>query len=138
MRYLIPLILCWLVLLLGATFATLGAVELQREIQLSAKGVHASGTLVDFELPKWRYPGAVAELDLEVVRDPPIRVHVRSASLSRDWRKGEALALICESLSARAPACRRDVFTDRWLEPALLLIVGVPAVVVGARRLLRA
>ena len=125
-----------LVLLLGATLATFGAVGLQREIQLSAKGVHASGTVVDFELPKWRYPGAVADLDLEVIRDPPIRVHVKSASLSGDWHKGEALALICESLSARAPACRPDGFVDRWLEPALLLIVGVPAVVVGARRML--
>src|SRR5262249_17486106 len=75
-RYLTPLILAWLVLLLGAMLATLGAVELQREILLSAKGVHARGTVVDFELPRWRFPGALADLDLEVVRDPPIRVHV--------------------------------------------------------------
>ena len=138
MRYLLPLIVAWLVLLLGAMLGTLGAVELQREIQLSAKGVHALGTVVDFELPRWRYPGATADLDLEVVRDPPIRVHVRSASLTRDWRKGEALALICESLSAHAPACRLDGFADRWLESVLLLIVGLPAVAVGGRMLLRA
>jgi hypothetical protein len=137
-RYLLPSIVAWLVLLLGAVLATLGAVELQREIQLSAKGVHAHGTVVAFELPRWRYPGAVADLDLEVVRDTPIRVHVKTASLARDWRKGEALALICESLSARAPACRPDVFADRWLAPALLLLVGVPAVAVGGRMLLRA
>jgi len=138
MRYLLPLSLAWLVLLLGAMLATLGAIELQREIQLSAKGVHARGTVVDFELPRWRLPGALADLDLEVARDPPIRVHVRSASLGRDWRKGEALALICESLSAHAPACRLDAFVDRWLESVLLLIVGVPAAAVGGRMLLRA
>jgi len=137
MRYLLPLVVAWLVLLLGAMLATLGAVELQREIQLSAKGVHARGMLIDFELPRWRVPGALADLDLEVVRDPPIRVHVKSASLERDWHKGEALALICESLSPQAPVCRLDGFADRWLECVLLLIVGLPAVAVGGRLLIR-
>jgi hypothetical protein len=138
MPHLVPLITGWVMLLLGALLSTFGAVQLQREITLSAKGVPAHGTVVDFALPKWSYLGASAEVDVEPPQAPPVRVHIDRASSMRDWRKGATLNVICDSLIVRGAACHVDDFADRWLEPVVLSVVGVLAAVMGGLMVLRA
>ena len=128
----------WGILLLGAGLTGVAAIELQRQIDLSANGVAVPAKVVDFVIPKWKYRGASADFEVEQPQTSLLRIHVEHASVMRDWSKGTTLRLICANLYVRDAACQVDAFADRWLEPTLLLMVGLPAVLVGGRLLLTA
>jgi hypothetical protein len=138
MRSRVPLRVAWSVLLLGAGLTGVAAIELQRQIDLSANGVAVAGKVVDFVIPKWKYRGASADFEIEQAQASLLRVHVEHASVMRDWSKGTTLTLICANLYVQDAACQVDAFADRWLEPTLLLIVGLPAVLVAGRLVLPA
>jgi hypothetical protein len=127
MRYRIRLTFAWIVLLLGAGSCTFAVLELLQQIELSARGQSALGKVVDFALPRWRYGGASADFDLQSRQTSPMRVHVERASSLRDWEKGLTLNLVCAREDSQAAACQVDAFADRWLEPTLLLMFGLPA-----------
>lgn len=127
MRYRVHLTLAWIVLLLGAASCTFAVLELQQQIELSATGQSVLGKVVDFVLPRWRYGGASADFDLESRQIAPMRVHIARASSLRAWEKGLTLNLVCAREDSQVGACQVDAFADRWLEPTLLLMLGLPA-----------
>lgn len=132
--------LAWTALLAGTGLSALGMVELQQQMELSASGVRSPGKVIDFVLPKWRYTGVSADVDLLSLQAQPLRIHIEHASSLRDWAKGTMLDIVCKTGIDRPEACKVDAFADRWLDPALALIAGVPAFIWGgvALRMIRA
>jgi hypothetical protein len=130
-HYRVPLWFICIVLFIGATLSTLGVVELQRELELSATGVRAEGTVVSFAVPRWSYKGASVDFEIAQPQATSRRVHVDHASVIRDWDQGMPLVLVCAQRSDQVETCEVDGLLDRWFEPALLLMLGLPVVVWG-------
>ena len=121
----------WVLLLLGALLCAFGMLELQQQIEFSAKGVSAPGKVVDFTLFKWRYLGASADFNLAPADATPVHVRVEHASSMRAWEKGMTLNIVCAKSGTQGEICQVDAFADRWLRPTLLLSVGLSALLWG-------
>jgi hypothetical protein len=121
-----------LALLLGVLLTALGAAKLQHEVSLNANGLRTPGKFVDSVTLGGRDFGTSAVFEVVPAAGSPFRVRVGSASPLRDWDKRTTLNLICSELRPQAERCEVDTFADRWLEPMLLLVVGLPALAWGA------
>ena len=129
-------VLAWIALLAGTALSALGMFELQQQMELSASGTRSPGKVVDFVLPKWQYTGVSVDLDLLPAQAQPLRIHIDHASSLHNWARGAALSVVCSTGMDRPGACKVDDFADRWLEPALALIAGLPAFMWGGIALL--
>jgi len=124
-----------LALLLGGLLTVLGATNLQHEFALSANGWRAPGRVVDFVKLPGSGVGPATVLEVVPPDSPPFHVQVSRPSSSYDRDKGVTLNLVCSELRPEAKSCEVDTFADRWLEPMLLLVVGLPALAWGALRI---
>ena len=115
----------------GAMFSVAGVIELQREILLSANGVPALGRVAEFATPKWTYGGALVDLELLPSEASPRRTRIEHAWFIRDLHAGTTLRLICTEPSSQSTKCEVDTLVGRWLEPIVLLIIGLPALLIG-------
>ena len=129
-------ILAWIALLAGTGLSAFGMFELQQQMELSAGGMRSPGKVVDFVLPRWRYTGVSVDLELVSAQAQPLRIHIDHASSLRNWARGVTLSVVCSTKTNRPEACSVDAFADRWLEPTLALIAGLPAFMLGGIALL--
>jgi hypothetical protein len=125
----------WIALLVGGLLTALGIAKLQHQIELSAHGVRAQGKVVDFLISQGGGVGASADFEVTPPGTPPFRVHIEDASSMRNWDKGITLNLVCAEPQPRGTECEVDAFADRWLEPMLFLITGLPALLWGGLKL---
>jgi hypothetical protein len=124
-------------LVLGGLLTALGTTRLQQEINLNANGLRAPGRVVDLVQLPGSGVGAATVLEVAPPGAPPFRVQITRSASFYDRDKGVTLNLVCPELRAGAERCEVDSFGDRWLEPILLLLGGLPALAWGALRIQR-
>jgi hypothetical protein len=109
----------WIVILVGALFAILAAIDLAGEVNLSVRGQRETGIIVATEGGVGRMRTVTARVQVRPRDAAPFFAEIRDTLGTHGWKEGDAVDILC----ARVHADHLDCVADRWLDRYALTLV---------------
>ena len=124
----------WLLLLVGAIFALLAAVNLWTAVNTSLHAVPATARVLSTEGGMGRKKSVHAQVEIALPGEKAFRTEVEDALGLGSWTEGGTMEVVCVKRAGRSPHCELDSALDRWLFPLLFFAVGCGAIWLSLRR----
>ena len=117
----------WLLIVVGAIFAVLGAIGLWGAFDVSLNGVPATGKIVEHHTASARSMTVYAQVDVALPGGRALRTEVEDTFGRASWVDGETVSLVCAKLRSGAPHCEFDSALDGSLLPLVFSVIGLGA-----------
>jgi len=114
----------WAVLALGLFLVGTQLLDLGAQVLYSTRGVHASGTVVEFHRTSARSVTVAGQVNVQMPGAPAFKWDVDDTFGQLDWRDGGTVPLLCARLHADHVSCVGDSFVDRYVVTLGLLLLG--------------
>jgi hypothetical protein len=124
----------WLMLLVGAIFALLGALMLWTAVDATLHAVPATAKVISTEGGIGRKRSVHAQVEVSIPGRKAARTEVEDALGIGSWTEGGTIDVVCTKLATGSPHCELDSLIDRWLFPVVIFAVGAGALWLALRR----
>jgi hypothetical protein len=114
----------WAVLVLGVVLVGTQVLDLGAQVVYSTRGVHASGTVLEFHKASARSVSVTGQVNVQMPGTPAFKWDVDDTFGRLDWQDGGSVPLLCTRLHADHMSCVGDSFVDRYVGTVGLLLVG--------------
>ena len=120
----------WLVLIAGVAVAMIGAIGLCGELDVTFRGILTTAKVIEHHhaAGSGRMASIVAQVEVAVPSGRAFRTEVEDQFVAAEWLDGGTVNVICAKLATDHPHCEMDSMLDRWLTPAVFLVVGLGVV----------
>jgi len=124
----------WVMLLVGAIFAVLGAIEPWTAADAALHARPATGKVIATEGGIGRQHSVHAQVEVSMPGHKTFRTEVEDALGLGSWTEGGTVSLVCTMPATRSPHCDLDSALDRWLFPLVFFAIGCGAVWLALRK----
>jgi len=114
----------WAVLALGMLLFGSQVLDFAAQVVYSTRGVHASGTVIEFHKTSARSATVTGQVDVRMPGTPAFKWEVDDTFGQLPWQEGGTVPLICTRLHADHMSCVGDSFVDRYVVTIGLLLLG--------------
>ena len=124
----------WLLLLVGAIFALLAAVNLWAAFDTSLHAVPATAKVISTAGGIGKIKSVHAQVEVALPGEKASRIEVEDTLGLGTWTEGGTIDVVCVRRASRSPHCELDSALDRWLFPLIFFAVGCGAIWLALRR----
>jgi hypothetical protein len=119
-------VVSWIALIAGVAVAVVGAIGLWTELGVTLHGIQTTAKVIEHHhaTASGRMASIVAQVEVAVPNRRAFRAEVEDQFAVAEWVDGGTVNVICTKLAH----CEMDSMLDRWLTPALFLVVGLGVV----------
>ena len=120
--------------LAGAVACVIGLVGLSGAARYSLFGTSVTGKTIEFHRAQARSNSVIATVEVEVPDAEPFRWEIDDWLGIGGWVEGGAAHLRCANIHSDHVSCLLDSPLEMYLQPLIFIVLGVGAMVFGARR----
>ena len=124
----------WLMLLVGAVFAVLGAIMMWTAASTTFRSVPATARVIETQGGIGRTKSVHAQVEVSVPGQKAFRTEVEDALGLGSWEVGSTVNVVCINVASGSPYCAVDSLLDRWLFPVVIFLIGAGALWLSLRR----
>ncbi len=124
----------WMLILVGAIFAVLGAIELWTATNVTLHAVPATARVIATQGGIGRTKSVHAQVEVAIPGQRAFHTEIEDALGLGSWVEGGTVDVVCTKLPSGSPHCELDSALDRWPFPVFILAVGFGALWLSLRR----
>jgi hypothetical protein len=124
----------WLLLLIGAIFALLSAINLWTAADTMLHAVPATAKVIATDGGIGRKHSVTAQVEVALPGEKAVRTEVEDSLGLGKWTEGGTIDLVCTRRDGRSPHCELDSALDRWLLPVVFFAIGCGAIWLALRK----
>lgn len=124
----------WVVMLVGAIFVLLSAIELWTALDATLHAVPATARVIRTEGGIGRTKSVHAQVEVAIPGRGAFRTEIEDSLGLGSWVEGGTVAVVCTEPRTGSPHCDLGSALDRWLLPVLFFAVGAGALWLSLRR----